>query len=212
MTRANLSLTDQFLGALNQGLQTLLPGQHQDPGPAAEIAETPLTAEEKTTAAQLLRVDHCGEVCAQALYLGQALTARDSTIRSQLQEAGGEEADHLRWCQQRLSELGDHSSRLDPLFFAGALSIGVLAGLAGDRWSLGFLAETERQVEAHLDQHLQQLPAADHRSRAILEQMKADEIRHAETATNAGAAELPTILQQLMRHSARVMTQTTRWV
>ena len=215
MNNRNYSPADQLLSAFNRGLQTLLPekGPHQSPaGDAEEPGLSPLSADEQTTSTQLLRVDHSGEVCAQALYMGQALTARDPQVRAQMEQAAEEEADHLRWCQQRLHELDNHSSRLDPLFFAGALSLGLAAGLAGDRWSLGFLAETERQVEAHLDDHLAQLPPTDQRSRKILEQMKTDEARHADNAVAAGAAELPDTFKTMMRVASQLMTQTTRWV
>jgi ubiquinone biosynthesis monooxygenase Coq7 len=156
--------------------------------------------------AGLLRVDHAGEVCAQALYQGQALTARRADVRSRLEQAAREENDHLAWCGRRLEELGSHRSLLNPLWYAGSFAIGALAGLAGDRWSLGFLAETERQVVRHLDGHLADLPPDDMKSRAILEQMREDEGRHATTAVDAGAAELPGAVKGLMAGVSRVLT------
>lgn len=155
-----------------------------------------------------MRVNHVGEVCAQALYQAQALTARDSIVAQSMQKAAQEETDHLAWTSARLVELGDRPSLLNPLWYAGAFTFGLLAGRAGDRWSLGFVVETERQVEQHLAQHLEALPAADGVSRAIVAQMKDDEMRHAELAQAAGGAELPGPVKWLMRAAARVMTQT----
>jgi len=155
-----------------------------------------------------MRVNHVGEVCAQALYSGQALTAKNETVRVELEQAAREETDHLAWCEARINELGGRKSLLNPLWYGGAFGIGVAAGLLGDKWNLGFLAETERQVEAHLDGHLQQLPAADSRSRAVVEQMKADEARHAQTAVDHGGAPLPAPVQLAMRLAADVMRQT----
>ena len=212
MTDRHHTPLDRLLSTLNSGLQTLLPGKTTTSSPADERAETALSPEERTLSAQLLRIDHCGEVCAQALYLGQALVAQEPLLRTELEQAGKDEENHLRWCRQRLLELDDRTSLLDPLFFAGALSLGTLAGLAGDRWSLGFLAETERQVESHLEGQLATLPSEDERSRAILEQMKEDEVRHSEMAVALGGAELPQSVKQLMKQSARIMVATTRWI
>lgn len=176
------------------------------PHPDADLAETGLSADEKRHAAGLMRVNHCGEVCAQALYQGQALTARDPAARDALRAAAHEEVEHLAWTERRIGELGSHKSLLNPLWYAGSLAIGVTAGLVGDRWNLGFLAETERQVSEHLDGHLAQLPAADDKSRAIVRQMHADETAHAETAVALGAAELPQPAKVAMRAMSRVMT------
>jgi ubiquinone biosynthesis monooxygenase Coq7 len=153
-----------------------------------------------------MRVNHCGEVCAQALYQGQAVTSRDPEVRDALRRAADEETEHLAWTERRIAELGGRTSLLNPLWYLGSLSIGIAAGLLGDKWNLGFLAETERQVEAHLDSHLELLPVADARSRAIVEQMRQDEINHAEMAVGFGAAELPPPVRLGMRTTAKVMT------
>lgn len=163
-------------------------------------------------AAAMMRVNHAGEIAAQGLYHGQALVARDPAIRDLLERAGREETDHLAWCETRLRELGDRPSRLDPLWYAGSFAIGVAAGLASDRVSLGFVAETERQVERHLDSHLERLPEADSRSRAILAQMRADEQAHGQLARHAGGIDLPAPVQKVMQLTARVMTTTARWI
>ena len=159
-----------------------------------------------------MRVNHSGEVCAQALYVGQALLARDDATSAALLRAAAEEGDHLCWCEQRLAELGSRASRLNPLWFAGSYLIGVVAAATGDRSSLGFVEETERQVVQHLERHLGQLPAADERSRAIVQAMRADEARHAEHAARSGAMRLPRLVRAGMRASARVMTTVAYWV
>jgi ubiquinone biosynthesis monooxygenase Coq7 len=159
-----------------------------------------------------MRVNHAGEIAAQGLYHGQAMTARNPATRALLEQAAREESDHLAWCEQRLKELNDRPSLLDPLWYAGSFAIGALAGLAGDRRSLGFVAETERQVERHLDGHLEQIPQSDTRSRAIIEQMRADERVHGELARQAGGVTLPQPVQSLMRTTARIMTTTARWI
>jgi ubiquinone biosynthesis monooxygenase Coq7 len=163
-------------------------------------------------AGALMRVNHTGEICAQALYEGQLLVARDADVRALLAHAADEESEHLAWTEQRIEELGTHKSLLNPLFYAGSFALGAAAGLLGDRWSLGFLAETERQVEQHLDRHLERLPEGDRRTRAIVEQMKADEAGHALAARRRGAAELPFPARMAMRLASRVMTGTTRWI
>lgn len=173
--------------------------------PALGLPDAALDAAERRDVAGLMRVNHTGEICAQALYAGQAAAAREGTVRSTMQEAAAEEIDHLAWCEERLRELGSHPSLLNPLWYAGSFAIGALAGLAGDRWSLGFLRETEHQVEAHLQQHLDRLPAGDARSRAILDQMKTDEARHADTAEAAGARELPSPVRRAMALTAGIM-------
>jgi 3-demethoxyubiquinol 3-hydroxylase len=159
-----------------------------------------------------MRVNHAGEVAAQGLYHGQALVARDPAIRNLLDKAAREEADHLAWCETRLSELGSRPSYLQPLWYMGSFAIGVVAGMASDRVSLGFVAETERQVEQHLDSHLEQLPGEDLRSRQILGAMRDDEQAHGQLATDSGAVTLPAPVRQLMRATARVMTTTARWI
>lgn len=159
-----------------------------------------------------MRVNHAGEVAAQGLYHGQALTAGSERIRAAMRHAAEEEGDHLAWCRDRLDELGSHTSLLNPVWYAGSVAFGAMAGLFGDRVSLGFMAETERQVEGHLEEHLGRLPADDLRSRAIIEQMKADEIGHGQLALGAGGEELPAPVPQLMRLTACIMTGTAYWI
>jgi ubiquinone biosynthesis monooxygenase Coq7 len=182
------------------------------PVPGAALAEEPLSDPEKRHAAALMRVNHCGEVCAQALYQGQALSCDDATVTRALAQAAREETDHLAWTQQRVTELGGRLSLLNPLWYAGSLAVGYAAGRFGTRWNLGFLAETERQVEAHLEGHLERLAPQDAKTRAIVVQMKQDESTHARTAYALGAAELPEPVKRAMRASARVMTQVSYWV
>lgn len=177
------------------------------PAPMADSPGQELNDAERREAAALMRVNHVGEVCAQALYTGQALACNDAGLRAQLAEASREETDHLAWTQQRLNELKDRPSLLNPLWYAGAFAIGYAAGkLGGDKVSLGFVVETERQVEAHLQSHMNRLPADDSASRAIVAQMKADEVAHAQMAQKAGAVELPAPVKALMQAAAKVMT------
>lgn len=207
------SPVDLLLIAADNALRTLLaPASSRRPHPDADIEELPLEQADKRHAAGLMRVNHCGEICAQALYQGQALTARDAVVRDKLRHAAEEEIEHLAWTEQRLRELGSHTSYLNPLWYAGSFAIGVSAGLIGDRWNLGFLAETEQQVVAHLDSHLGSLPEQDARSRAIVEQMKTDEAAHAQLAWDNGAAQLPLPVRSLMRLSSRVMTSLSYYV
>jgi 3-demethoxyubiquinol 3-hydroxylase len=173
---------------------------------------TQLSGADRRNAAALMRVNHAGEIAAQALYHGQALGARNSATRDLLLQAAREESDHLAWCQARLAELGSRTSLLNPLWYAGSFAIGAVVAAFGDEASLGFVRETERQVEGHLDQHLSRLPAADARSRAILHAMRQDESRHAANARSAGAVPLPLTVRALMRQTARVMTRTAYWV
>ncbi|MDP9142369.1 MAG: 2-polyprenyl-3-methyl-6-methoxy-1,4-benzoquinone monooxygenase [Pseudomonadota bacterium] len=203
----NLTPTDRVLAALNRGLSTWAArgdGAARD-NPAAPRGDTRLDEETRRHVAGLMRINHAGEVAAQALYHGQALVARDPQLREHLLAAASEERDHLRWCEERLQELGDRPSLLEPVWYAGSLAIGAAAALAGDRWSLGFVDETERQVTEHLTEHLDQLPEEDLRSRAILEQMRSDEERHGAEAREAGALPLPSPVKTLMRQIARVM-------
>ena len=174
--------------------------------PAHAIPEAELPAAARAQAAALMRVNHAGEICAQALYQGQALTARDPGNRAALESAAREEQDHLVWSAARIRELGGRTSLLNPFWYAGAFAAGAAAGALGDRWSLAFLAETERQVEAHLSGHLERLSAADRRSRAVVDAMRADEAKHRDTAHSLGAAELPQPVKRVMRALARVMT------
>ena len=198
---------DQWLVPLDRVLRTLSGGMHAS-RPMPATPEAALPALERAHAGALLRVDHVGEVCAQALYLAQSITARSDALREQMERAAADEEDHLAWTAQRLQELGDRPSLLNPLWYAGAFAIGLLAGRAGDRWSLGFIVETERQVEAHPPGHLDELPHGDLRSRELLEQMKRDEARHGHEARHAGGAELPKPVREVMRVAARVMTRT----
>ncbi len=205
-----MNAIDAFIVSLDNALRTLAGAVHAArPNPAAALPPgEALSAQERREAGALMRVNHVGEVCAQALYQAQALTARTPELRQQMERAAREETDHLAWTQERLAELGGRVSLLNPLWYAGAFGIGLLAGRAGDAVSLGFVVETERQVEAHLAGHLDRLPAGDTRSRAIVEVMKADERRHADEAGTAGAAELALPLRWLMRGAAKVMTAT----
>ena len=175
------------------------------PSPAASISDSELEDSQRRHAAGLMRINHTGEVCAQALYAGQAATARSDRVRTEMAEAAREEEDHLAWCAERLEQLHSRPSLLNPLWYASSFSIGAIAGLAGDEWSLGFVEATERQVEAHLNDHLERLPTPDQRSRAIVTQMKEDEARHADMAAAQGARTLPAPVQGLMALTASIM-------
>ena len=202
-----LSRLDRVFVEIERALETTFnpqPACHR-PSPAVGVAEANLDDGERRLAGGLMRINPVGEVCAQALYSGQAAVARDSGVRQQLLEAAAEETDHLAWCGERLHELGDRPSLLNPLWYGGAYTIGAVAGLVSDKLSLGFVVETERQVEAHLEGHLGKLPAADQRSRAIVSQMKEDEARHADNALAAGGIELPGPVKGMMRLAANVM-------
>jgi 3-demethoxyubiquinol 3-hydroxylase len=201
--------SDRLLISLDNALRTVSGAVHAArPCPRPLAPPGDLDEAERREAGALMRVNHVGEVCAQALYQAQALTARDPALRARMAEAARDEVDHLAWTQQRLAELGDRPSLLNPLCYAGAFGIGLLAGRAGDKVSLGFVVETERQVEDHLAGHQDRLPAADTASRAIVDQMKADEARHADQALAAGAQRLPAPVRWAMRAAARVMTTT----
>ncbi|MBP6638467.1 MAG: 2-polyprenyl-3-methyl-6-methoxy-1,4-benzoquinone monooxygenase [Sulfuritalea sp.] len=186
------------------------PTRRQMPG--ADLPEAELSVAEKQHVAALMRVNHCGEICAQALYQGQALASRDPAVRRELEIAAWEETEHLNWTEARIGELGGRKSLLNPLWYGGSLAIGAIAGKCGDAWSLGFLAETERQVEGHLADHMARLPAHDRKSWEVLEQMKRDEIRHAETAVDHGARELPPPIKLAMKLSSRLMTRLSYWI
>lgn len=211
-----LSPLERALALAGRALATVaaaLPSER--PSPAADVpmdVDDDLSEAQRRLAGGLMRVNHVGEICAQALYEGQALTARDPELRAQFLRAASEEHDHLVWTRERLEELGDRPSLLNPLWYAGALALGALAGRAGDRVSLGFMAETERQVEAHLEGHLERLPQQDLRSRAIVAQMKDDEVAHAQAAIRLGGVELPAPVRGLMRAAARVMTTSARYI
>ncbi len=213
------SLLDRALSVLDQGLRVSFGGPaaiggtgRPTPRAAATEVSPALDPSAAGTSARLMRVNHAGEVAAQALYHGQALVAREPAVRDFLLSAAREEGDHLIWCAERLSALHSRPSLLNPLWYAGSVAIGALAGLAGDRISLGFIAETERQVEGHIDEHLARLPAADDASRAVLEQMKADEIRHGAHALERGGEPLPRPAAALMRLTAKLMTRSAYWI
>ncbi|MGH8259034.1 MAG: 2-polyprenyl-3-methyl-6-methoxy-1,4-benzoquinone monooxygenase [Steroidobacteraceae bacterium] len=209
---ARNGLLEPFIVAADRALRAISGrAQASRANPAGEL-QSDLSSGERRRAAALMRVDHAGEVAAQALYHGQALAARSEDTRAWLLDAARQETDHLAWCEARLEELGSRTSRLNPLWYAGSFTIGALAAAFGDRTSLGFVAETERQVECHLDDHLQRLPAADERSRAILREMRADEARHGSRARSAGAIALPAPIRALMRRTAGIMTGTAYWV
>lgn len=205
---------DQLLMHMDKAVRTVFgtPPHTERPNPAQTQPEEELAADERRLVAGLMRVNHAGEVSAQALYQGQALTAKLTEVRAKMERAALEENDHLAWCEQRLKELDSHTSVLNPLWYAGSFTIGALAGAAGDKWSLGFVVETERQVVKHLEEHLERLPAQDHKSRAILEQMKEDEAHHATTALEAGSAELPGAVKRLMRLTSKIMTITAYYL
>lgn len=210
MRTRRLTAIDRFITQADQALQTVFgePVGSNRENPSRQQQDGELTSTDKARSLCLMRVNHAGEVCAQALYQGQALTARQEATRVQMEQAATEENDHLLWCRQRIRELGGHTSLLNPLWYTGSLALGAASGMIGDKWSLGFLAETEHQVVRHLEGHLQRLPADDNKSRAILEQMKTDEARHKTTALTAGGAELPTVVKKLMTLASRVMTFT----
>ena len=211
MSRAPLTFIDQCLLQFDQALRTCVPGaSHAErETPARGIEENELTKEEKRHAAGLMRINHTGEVCAQALYAGQASTAKLEQVRESMEHAAAEEVDHLAWCEQRLQELDSQPSVLNPLFYGMSFGMGALAGLAGDKWSLGFVAETERQVCEHLEEHMVQLPEDDEKSKAVLSQMIVDEKQHGEAASAAGGAELPAPFKQAMTTMSQVMKKTT---
>ena len=202
---------DQFIIGLDSILSNLPKSGEESQKrsyPAADYAECDLDTSEKQHIAGLMRVNHAGEIAAQALYKAQALTARDAELKQTMQHSADEEVDHLQWCEQRLQELSDHTSYLGPFWYAGSFGIGVLAGCFGDKWNLGFLAETEYQVVRHLDSHLAQIPLKDKKSRAILEQMREDELNHASKAETSGAEVLPNGIKRLMNLTSKVMTKT----
>jgi 3-demethoxyubiquinol 3-hydroxylase len=208
-----LSPVDRVFEQLDQAVRTVLapaPGASR-PNPADDLPDPPMTDRERRHAAGLMRVNHAGEVMAQGLYQGQALTARLDHVREAMEQAAIEEFDHLKWCEDRLAELGEQPSRLGPIWYSGAFLLGAGAGLAGDRWSLGFVSETEAQVINHLEDHLGRLPPGDLRSRAIIEQMKTDEAHHGAEARAAGGLPLPAPVRGLMATLSRFMTRTAYW-
>ena len=210
-----LTPIDNIIAQFDQGLRTVFSDQFHPkrPSPACYIdQEGDLSDQERDQAARLLRIDDTGEVCAQALYQGQALTTRSARLKATLQEAADEENDHLAWCQDRLKNLGAHRSYLNPIWYTGSFCMGAVAGFLGDKWSLGFLAETEQQVVRHLDDHLQRLPRADRKSHCVLTQMREDELKHASTAQTHGGAPLPSVIKKTMRCLSKVMTTVAYWI
>jgi ubiquinone biosynthesis monooxygenase Coq7 len=208
----SMDFFDRVIVSIDNGLRTLL----ADPVASRAMPITPqtnvsLSPENKLAAARLMRVNHSGEVAAQALYQGQALTARTPEARALLMEAAKEEQDHLAWCDARIDALGGKKSLLNPLWYAGSFTLGLVSGILGDKWNMAFLAETERQVEGHLAGHLDRLPVQDTQSRAVIEQMKQDEARHAQTAVNHGAADMPEPVKRVMQLGSKVMTTTSYW-
>ena len=201
---------DRFILEFDTALRSVVGGanaQRSTPG-SESGANLALDAEQRKHAAGLMRINHVGEVCAQALYQSQKFVARNSEIKEMLDHSAQEELDHLAWCETRLKELGSHTSYLNPFWYAGSFAIGLAAGLAGDKWSLGFVVETEKQVENHLESHLKKLPEEDHRSRAIVDQMRIDEIEHGQAALHAGGVTLPEPIQKIMQAMSKVMTST----
>lgn len=205
---------DQFITHFDTVLRTVAGsvGVTARPSPAAEVEEAELTDEQRKHAARLMRINHCGEVCAQALYQGQALTARSSRVAGALEEAAREETDHLSWCERRIAELESHVSYLNPFYYSASFATGLLTGLLGDKVNLGFVAATEEEVCRHLDNHLARLPDDDSKSRRILAQMREDEAKHANTALDAGGARFPSPVKRLMQGISNVMKRTTYWI
>jgi ubiquinone biosynthesis monooxygenase Coq7 len=204
---------DDLIIAFDKGLRTVFaPAQSLRSPPSEKLPEAALSDADRTVAASLMRVNHSGEICAQALYQGQALTARNVRAKAALEQAAQEETEHLAWTESRIRELGGRKSLLNPLWYAGSFAMGAAAGLLGDRWNLGFLAETERQVVRHLEGHLERFPQGDLRSRAVLTQMRQDEARHATSALKHGGRDLPAPVRLAMRLSSKVMTGTAYWL
>lgn len=204
---------DQLIVEFDKGLRTLFAQPHSVRShPDKDIEETTMSIAEKKQVAALMRVNHTGEVCAQALYSGQAVTARNPATTAALQQAAQEETEHLAWCERRIQQLGGRTSLLNPLFYAGSFTLGSLAGALGDKWNLGFLAETEKQVGAHLESHLDKLPPADQKTRKIIEQMQQDEAKHAHEAKQQGGVELPLPAKFLMKKMSKLMTTTSYYL
>lgn len=213
MTRQH-SLLDRLILSFDNGLKTLS-GQAESTGvsnPAKDIPESPLTADERKKAAAFMRINHAGEICAQALYHGQALVSASPHIQAKMHEAAQEEGDHLHWCHARIMELNSHTSYLNPMWYTGSFAIGMIAGMIGDEWSLGFIAETETQVINHLQNHLEHLPENDKRSARILQQMQQDEAKHRAQALQEGGRELPFFVKRIMGCVAKVMVKTAYWI
>ncbi len=214
MKERQLTTVDRLLAGVGSFLKTVTaaPTHASRESPARKVDDKSMSASEKSHAAGLMRVNHAGEIAAQGLYQGHAAVARDPDIEGQMQRAADEELDHLAWCEERLKELGSGPSRLNPLWYGGAFVMGAASGILGDRWSLGFIEETERQVVQHLTEHLDRLPAEDAKSRAIVHQMRDEEALHGASAKDAGAVELPARLRRMMRLTAKIMTGTAYWL
>lgn len=203
-------MLDKLIVEFDRGLRTLLASPHSGrKHPDDDLTDVALNEDEKRHVIGLMRVNHCGEVCAQALYSGQSLTSRNPATVKALEHAAQEEVEHLAWCEQRIKALGGTTSALNPIWYGGSFALGALAGMVGDQWNLGFLAETEKQVGLHLDAHLKKLPEQDLKTRAILEQMRIDEAQHADMAISHGAAELPSPIKAAMQFSSKLMTTTS---
>lgn len=214
MTERQYNPVDRIMMNLDLGLRTVFgrPQTTERENPAKDIPESELTTAQRDLVGRLMRINHSGEVAAQGLYQGQALTARLPEVRDKMERAAQEENDHLEWCESRIREMGTHTSYLNPFWYVGSVAIGAAAGLAGDKWSLGFVAETEHQVVKHLDEHLAQVSEDDQKTRAILQQMKIDEGEHATHALHAGGAALPTPVRKLMGLTSKLMTKTVFWL
>jgi ubiquinone biosynthesis monooxygenase Coq7 len=208
-----MNIVDSLITEFDRGLRTVFaPATGRRSLPESGEGEIPLSTADKTEAGRLMRVNHTGEICAQALYQGQALVARDAEIRQVLLHAADEERDHLAWCERRLDALGASTSVLNPLWYASSFALGMVSGALGDKWSMAFLVETERQVERHLDAHLERLPAGDMQSRAVIEAMREDEIRHGDSGEQHGAAPMPAPIKKGMGLVSKAMTHTAYWV
>jgi ubiquinone biosynthesis monooxygenase Coq7 len=213
MTTRSYGILDRIIGEIDRTIKVLAsPARPNRAVPDLASGELVLQEEDRQSSVRLMRVNHSGEIAAQALYAGQSLTARNDTVAAAMRQAASEEMDHLAWCEERLRELHGRTSLLNPLWYAGSFAIGALAGAVGDRASLGFVAETEKQVEVHLQGSSDRLPAADHRSRAIVKQMTHDEVAHGARAASLGAEELPFPLRSAMRLTSRVMTKSSYWL
>lgn len=208
-----LNRFDTLITEFDTGLRTLFAKPHSARmHPDANVAEAELSEAEKKQAGALMRVNHTGEVCAQALYSGQSLTSRSAETTTALKQAAQEETEHLAWCESRITQLGSRTSLLNPLFYLGSFSLGAIAGAIGDKWSLGFVEETEKQVGAHLTSHLEKLPQADQKTRKIIEQMQEDEAKHANEARQHGAVELPVPVKLLMKQVSKLMTSSSYYL
>jgi len=214
VSQRSLTFIDQIISEVDKGLRTSFgPAPRATrKNPAADLGESDLTDRDKELAGRFMRINHAGEICAQGLYQGQALTARLPKVRKKMEQAAEEENDHIAWTADRIKDLGSHTSYLNPAWYAGSFALGAFAGLVGDRWSLGFVAETEKQVVKHLTGHLEKLTLEDEKSRAILEQMREDEGKHATTAITAGVANFPRPVQSLMKFTSKIFTNTTYWI